>query len=67
MEKPILWNHTYLCGPMFVDCQNYAGSFVGNWFEALQCKTIHNFVKHSWRRKFMCKGDQQNPQTSTLH
>ena len=39
MEKPILWNHTYLCGPMFMDCQNYAGSwernFVGNWFEAL--------------------------------
>ena len=33
---------------MFVDCQNPAGlwgrNFVGNWFVALQCKTIHYFV-----------------------
>ena len=36
----------------FEDCQNFAGSwgrnFLGNWFEALQCRTIHYFVKHSW-------------------
>ena len=34
---------------MFVDCQQYTGSWgrhvVGKWFAALQCKTIHDFVK----------------------
>ena len=40
----ILWNHSYSWGPMFVECQNFAGSYgfnlVGNWFVASQCKTI---------------------------
>ena len=48
--------HAIYCGiiyyllkrPMFVDCQNFAGSwgrnFVGNWFVALQCKGIHYFL-----------------------
>ena len=39
---------------MFVGYQNFAGSwgrnFVGNWFVALQCKTIHYFFKRSWVR-----------------
>ena len=34
---------------MFVDCQNFAGSwecyFVGKWFAALQCNLSHYFVK----------------------
>ena len=50
-KQRILWNHSYLLGPMFVDCQNFAGlrgqNFVGNWFVALQCKTIHFFIKRS--------------------
>ena len=41
-------------GPIFVGYQNLAGSwgrnFVGNWFVALQCKTIHYFFKRSWVR-----------------
>ena len=44
MGGGILWNHSYSWGPMFVECQNFAGSYgfnlVGNWFVALQCKTI---------------------------
>ena len=39
----------YSWGPMFVDRQNLAGpcvrNFVGKWFVASQCKTIHYFVK----------------------
>ena len=48
----ILWNHIYSWGQIFVDCQNFAGSwghnYVGNWFVALQDMTIHYFVKRSW-------------------
>ena len=55
----------------FEDCQNFAGSwgrnFLGNWFEALQCRTIHYFVKHSWGRKFVDKGKPKNPRTSNPH
>ena len=52
---------------MFVDCQNFTGSrghsFVGDWFVALQRKTIHYFVKHSLGRKFVGKSKPRNPQT----
>ena len=38
-----------LLGPMFVDCQNFAGSwghsFAGSWFVTLQYKTSYYFVK----------------------
>ena len=37
---------TYSWGPMFVDCQHFAGwwrrHFVGKWCEALQCITSLN-------------------------
>ena len=39
-------------------------SWVTNWFVALQCKTIHNFVKCSWGRKLM---DKLNPPTLISH
>ena len=39
-----------------VACQNFAGSwgrnFVGSWFVTFKCKTIHDFVKHSWGQTF---------------
>ena len=39
----------YSRGPMFLDCQNFAGScgcyFVGNWLVSLQCLAIHYFNK----------------------
>ena len=41
----LLWNHPYSWGPMFVDCQNFAGSLGRYWFVPLQCKTIHYIVK----------------------
>ena len=47
----ILWNHSYLWGPIkiFVDCQNFVGlwghGFMGICRVALQCKTIHYFIK----------------------
>ena len=48
----LLWNHSYSGEPILVDCQNFTGSwgcnFVGNWFVALLCKTIHYLVKCSW-------------------
>ena len=53
----ILWNHSYSWGPVFVDCQNFAGSwghnFMDNSFVASQYKTIHCFVwgnTNSWLR-----------------
>ena len=59
-----LWNRSFSWGPMSMDCQNFAGlwgsNFKGNWFVALQCSTIHYFVKNSWGRKFMGKN---NPRT----
>ena len=67
----LLWNQTYSLGPMFMDCQNFACSwecnFVGNWFEASQCKAIHFFIKRSWGRKFVGKGDPRIPRTSIPH
>ena len=49
------------------DYQNFAGSwesnFMGNWFAALQCKTIHYFVKRSWGHKFVGRCNPQNPRT----
>ena len=63
-------NHSYLWGPllMFIDCQKFAGLwghyFVGNWFVALKCKTIHYFVKRSSGCKFIGKSIQQNPRTN---
>ena len=39
-------------GPMFMDFQNFAGSwerhFVSYWNVALQCKKVYFFVKHAW-------------------
>ena len=56
---------------MFVDCQNFAGSwgrhFVSNWFEAFLCKTIYYFFQRSWGGKFVDEGDQRNPRTSIPH
>ena len=44
-------------GPMFVNLLvTRRRNFVGNWFVALQCKTIHYFIKHSLGRKFVGKG-----------
>ena len=58
-------------GPMFVHCQNFAGSwgsnFVGNWFLALQCKMIHYFLKCFWGLKFLGKGTPPNPRTLNTH
>lgn len=38
LQDNILWNHSYSWVPMFLDCQNFVGSwghnFVGNWFVA---------------------------------
>ena len=38
----MLWNHFYFRGKIFMDYQNFAGSFgrnfMGNWFVALQYK-----------------------------
>ena len=49
------------------DYQNFAGSrrcdFLGNWFVAFQCKTIHDFVKCLWGHKFVGKCNPQNPRT----
>ena len=53
----ILWNHSYSWGPVFMDCQNFAGlwgrNFMGNRFVASQYKTIRYFVwgnVNSWLR-----------------
>ena len=61
---------TIYCGiilPMFMDCQNFASLwghyFMGNWFMALKCRTMHHFIKCSWRVKFRVKGHPQNPWT----
>ena len=55
----------FLKGPMFVNCENFAGpwehNWVGNRFVALQCRIIHIFVKCLWRHKFVGKGYPQNP------
>ena len=72
LKEHILRNHSYSCRPMFVDCQNFAGSwgwnFVGNWFIALQCKTIFKYlVKHLLGRKFVGKGNPRNPRTFNPH
>ena len=52
-----------LWGPMFVDCQNFAGSLecnlVGNLFVALQCNEIYNFVKRSWGCILVGKGTHE--------
>ena len=54
-----------------MDCQNlfvlWGRNFIGNWFVALQCKTIHYFVKGSWGCDFMGKGNLRNPQTLVPH
>ena len=69
--QSILYNHTFSLGPMFVGYQNLAVSwgrnFMGNWFEALQCKTINYIFKRSWGRKFVGKGDPRNPRTLIPH
>ena len=66
-----LWNYFYSWEPMFVDCQNFASSwehnFVGNWFVALQCKTINDFDTRSWGRIFVRKGNPQNSRTLIPH
>ena len=55
--------------PLFVDCQNIAClrgcNFVGKWFVALQCKTIHYYmyVRGLWGHKFVGKGNPRNPWT----
>ena len=46
-------NHCYLLGPMFVDCQSFAGSGGRNFVGACNCvvavlyNTIHYIVKRS--------------------
>ena len=56
---------------IFVDYQNFAGllghKFMGYWFAAFQFKTAHNFDKHPWGRKFLCKGKSQNPPPLISH
>ena len=42
-------------------------NFVDNWFVASQWKAIQNFVKCSWGRKFVGKGNSRNPQTLITH
>ena len=50
---------------MFVDYQTFAGLwrcyFVGKWFVALQCKTIHFFIKCLQGHEFVVKGYLKNP------
>ena len=45
---------------MFVDCQNFAGSwgglFIGNLFVALNARQSTDLLKHLWGRKFVGKG-----------
>ena len=41
--------------------------FVVNWFIALECKTIHYFVKLSCERKFVGKCKPRNPRTLIHH
>ena len=69
--KKILWNNTYSLGQYswIVKLLLVRGgrNIVGNWFEALQWKTIHYFFKCSWGRKFVGKGDPRNPRSSILH
>ena len=63
----ILWNHSYSLGTIFVYW--FEGTcFVGNWFVALQCKTINYIVKSSWGRKFIGNGtcNSRNPRTLNL-
>ena len=61
----ILWNHFYSWGAIFVDCRNFVGlcrhNFTGNLFVALQCQTIHYFVKGLCGRKYMGRGNPWNP------
>ena len=49
---------------MFVDFQSFSGSWgrnlVGNWVVALQCKTIHDFVKRLYESKFVGRGHSLN-------
>ena len=67
----MLWNNFYSLGPMFVDYQNCTCSmglnFVGDWFTTLKHRTIHDFGKHSWGRKFVGKGNPRNKSTLIPH
>ena len=70
-KEHILLNHSYSLEPMFMYCQNSAGSwgrnFVGNWFvAALHCKTIHYFVLPSWGCKLVGKDDPRNLRTKMI-
>lgn len=52
---------------MFADYRDFAGSLGGSlvykWVVVLQYRTLHDFVKRSWERKFVVKGIQRNQQT----
>lgn len=69
----ILWNHTYSWGPMFVDCQNLAGSWNAiSWVTALlvyntrQVIPLLNF--HGAVNSFVSlKVTPRNPQTLNPH
>ena len=42
-------------------------SRVNTWSVILQCKAILHFVKRSWGRKFVGKGNLRNPRTLNPH
>ena len=57
----LLWNHSSW-RPMFVDCQNVAGSWELNFmFTGLLYTTFYYLVKHSLGCQFLDKGNSRNP------
>ena len=50
-----LSGESYSWGPMFVDCQKFAGSlgryFMDHWFVELHCKTNNHIVNTLWEHK----------------
>ena len=69
----LLRNHLSSWGLMFVEYQHFVycfltlgHNFVGNWFVATWCKTIHICSIRLWWCKFVKKGNPWNPWTLNL-
>ena len=61
--KIILMRHKFFSGGSSKCSTLLERNFVGNWFIALQCRTIHCYVMRSWGRKCMGKDISRNPRS----
>lgn len=62
--KTLLWNHSYSWGSMFADC--FFFWFSGNWFVAVQRKTLHYFANDFMVCLFFKFVDLCSPQNSRI-